>query len=331
MNILVAMPDGEIRNSFIPPEMVEKINALGNVTWNNSEDHFSEAELKEKIKGIDVCITGWSCKRIDNSILENADRLKIIAHTGGTVAPYICEEVFEKGIKVISGNELYAESVAEGTVAYMLCSLRNIVHYNNEVQNGRWRSATLQNEGLLDQTVGLVGYGAITRHVIKMLKPFHCRIKVHSRHMSESACREFGFEKSTLADIFSSCKIISLHNALTPETHHMIGRDLLSMIPDGAILINTARGAIIDEKALEEELTKNRFKAVLDVFDKEPLPESSKLRGLYNCILIPHMGGPTLDRWKVITGELIYDIENFFCGKELKYEISQKYASNMTR
>lgn len=111
----------------------------------------------------------------------------------------------------------------------------------------------------------------------------------------------------------------------------MIGRELLGHIPDGAILINTARGAVIDEKALVKELKKGRFKAVLDVFEEEPLPAGNKLRRLDNAILIPHMAGPALDRRKYTTLALIEDIKGFFNGRPLKYEIDRKYAMGMTR
>jgi phosphoglycerate dehydrogenase-like enzyme len=331
MKILVAMPAGEIRDSFIPYDTKKKLEALGEITWNGGTENFSTDELRGKIAGFDICITGWGSAYFDESVLDNSDALKLIAHTGGTVAPYVGDAVYGKGIKVISGNTMYAESVAEGTVAYILGSLRDIVYYNNEVQQGRWRSDIVTNEGLLDQTVGLIGYGAIARHVVQMLKPFRTKIKVYSRHISAETCRESGIKKATLEDIFSTCKVISLHSALTPDTHHMIGRELLSMIPDGSVLINTARGAIIDESALEQELVKKRFKAVLDVFEVEPLPMGSKLRGLDHVILIPHMGGPTLDRWKMITEELIKDIQNFWKNGNLKYEISREYSGTMTR
>ena len=330
LNILVTMPDDDIRHGFIPAETADKLGAMGNVIWNSSEESFSEAELREKIKGIDMCITGWGCTRISGTVIENADRLKVILHTGGTVAPYVCEEVFKQGIRVISGNELYAESVAEGALAYILCALRGLVHANQLVQMGEWKPSISESEGLLDKDVGLVGYGAIARYLITFLKPFRCRVKLYSRHMSEEECAGLGVEKSTLEEIFSSCRVISLHSALTDKTYHMIGEGLLALIQESAVLVNTARGGVIDEKALEKELARGRFKAILDVFEQEPLPAESKLRGLDNCILIPHMGGPTPDRWKMITEALLCDAENYFSGGKLKYEISRQYAGNMT-
>lgn len=330
MNILVAQPAGITRNTFIPPEVAKKLESLGQVTWNSSEEPFSDEELIERIKNTDVCITGWGSRRFDENILKDSERLSLIVHTGGSVATFVSEYLYEKGIKVISGNWIYAESVAEGVIAYILCSLRELPFYSNEVQAGRWRTDQFFNEGLLDQSIGLVGFGMVAKYLVKMLAPFRVRIKVHDPYIKDEVCLEYGVERSTLEDIFSTSKIISIHAPRTPDTYHMIGSRLLKMIPDGALLVNTARGSLIDEQALAEELQKKRFKAVLDVFEVEPLPSDSKLTGLPNVILIPHMAGPTMDRRKFVTSALIEEIENFFSGKGLKYEIGKNYAMAMT-
>jgi phosphoglycerate dehydrogenase-like enzyme len=283
----------------------------------------------EKISDADVCITGWGCPKFEEDILKNAARLKLIAHTGGTVANLVSDCMYEKGIRIISGNWLFAESVAEGVIAYILCSLRDLIFHNNHVHSGGWESKSY-NEGLLDQTIGLVGFGMVAKYLVGMLKPFRAKIKVYDPYITDETCKEYGVESTTLDEVVSGSEIISIHAPKIPETYHMIDKRLLEMIPDGALLVNTARGAIIDEEAMAMELRKNRFKAVLDVYEKEPLPKESKLRGLSNVILIPHMAGPTVDRRKNVTLALLEEIENFFTGKTLRYEINKEYAMKMT-
>lgn len=219
--------------------------------------------------GKDVCITGWGCKRFDKNVLENANELKIVAHTGGTVAPIVSDYLYEKGIKVISGNLIYAESVAEGVIAYILAALRDIPYYSKLMNEGGWKSADYYIEGLLDKTVGLVGFGTITRYVIGFLKPYRTKIKVFSKHIDQESIDKYGIQKASLEEIFTTCKIISIHSSKRPDTYHMIDKKLLQMIPDDSLFINTARGSIVDEEALTEELSKGRFKAVLDVFEVE--------------------------------------------------------------
>lgn len=331
MKILVTMPKGVTRDTFIPREVEDVINSLGQVEWNNSTEQFSEVELRDKLEGKDFCITGWGSIRFTQEVLEKADSLKLIAHTGGTVAPIVSDYLYQRGIKVISGNLFYAESVAEGVIAYMLAALRDIPFYSNMMKGGGWKAPDYYIEGLLDQTVGLVGFGTITRFVIKMLKPYRAKIKVYSGHLDEKTQAEYGIEKASLEEIFTTCKIISIHSAKRPDTFHLVNKELLEMIPDGSLLVNTARGSVIDEEAMVEELAKGRFKAVLDVYQQEPLSDDSKLRKMDNVILIPHMAGPTVDRRKFVTLGLVEDIKANFKGQALKNEITKEYASYMTR
>ena len=331
MKILVTMPAGYVRDTFIPFEAAEKLMTLGDVIWNETEEQFSPVELREKISGIDIALTGWSCPKLDEYTLQYADKLKLVAHTGGSVAPVAGSYLYEKGIKIISGNWVYAESVAEGTIAYMLAALRDIVLYNKVVQNGRWKEEDSYNEGLLDQTIGLIGFGMVARNLVRLLKPFRVKINVCADYLTEADCSYYGINKVSLEEVFKSCRIISVHESQRPETYHMINKRLLAAISDGALLINTSRGSIIDEQALADELEKKRFKAVLDVYEEEPLPEGSRLRGLDNVILIPHMAGPTIDRRKFVTLGLIEDIQRMLRNEKLEYEISREYAERMTK
>ncbi len=331
MKLLITLPKGEIRNAFFPASTEARICAMGESVWNDTEEQFTPEQLAERLRGCQVCITGWGCPRLTEDVLACAKELQILAHTGGTVAPYVSDAIYEKGVHVLSANDIYAESVAEGTIAYMLCALRELPRYNDLVHNGGWRGTVISNEGLLDKTVGLVGYGAITRHLLRMLQPFHCRIKLFSHHLSEEACKELHVEKTSLSEIFSTCHIISLHNALTPQTYHSINQELLEQIPRGSILINTARGAVIEEPALVKALAAKRFQAVLDVFEQEPLALDHPLRRMDNVLLIPHMAGPTGDRFKTSTEALLDDILSFYAGNPMHHEITRSGSERMTR
>lgn len=327
----MTLPEGVTRETFIPQDVRLKLERMGSVLWNSSHEQFSVEELKNRLRGVAVCLTGWGCAMLDEQALEHAADLKLIAHTGGSVAPLVSEDVFARGIKVISGNELYAESVAEGVLGYVLASLRELPHYDREMRAGRWRPESFYNEGLLDQTLGLVGFGMVARSLVRLLAPFRVKVKVFAKPEDAPALKAYGVQAASLEEVFTTCKIISLHVPQVPDTYHMVNDKLLAMIPPGAILVNTARGSVIDETALIRELRTGRFKAVLDVYEKEPLPKDSELRQLDNTVLIPHMAGPTIDRRKFVTLSLMEDIERFYAGQPLKYEISQQYAVSMTR
>ena len=223
--------------------------------------------------------------------------------------------------------------MAEGTIAYILMALRRIPDYIETVRAGNWRTENDLWEGLLDKTVGIVGLGTISKIVVRMLQPFRVKIKMYSHYEIEPEfCEKYNVEAASLDEIFSTCDVVSIHSALNQENRGLIEKRHFEMLKEGSFFINTARGAVIDENALIDELVKNRFWAVLDVYLQEPLTLNSKLRSLRNVYCIPHMAGPTLDRRKWITKALIDEMKRFFDGAEkFELEISEEFAKRMTK
>ncbi|MEA4890113.1 MAG: hydroxyacid dehydrogenase [Clostridiaceae bacterium] len=332
INILVTIPLAHGADQFINPDIVRQIEELGPTTWNESGSQFSQDQLRQHLKKADVCLTGWGCPCFDAFVLEQANRLKLVAHTGGSVAPIVSDALFDRQIRVISGNKLYAESVAEGVIGYLLGALRKIPYYDLDMKKGGWQSDGGGNEGLLDQTVGLVGFGMVGRYLAQMLAVFRVKVKVYDPFTTDEILQEYNaIRVASLDDLFASCRIVSIHAPKTPETYHMIDGRLLKLLPDGAIFVNTARGSLVDEAALADELRKNRIRAVLDVYETEPLPADHPFRSSAAALLMPHMAGPTVDRRPMVTVALIEDIKRFFAGEALRYEISSQYARGMTR
>lgn len=332
LKVLVTIPKGTmVFDTFIPQSVIERLEEIAEVEYNETGRQFTPDELKEKLMDKDVALTGWSTPAFDEYILKDNKSLKMLAHTGGTVQTVASDYVYERGIKVISGNDIYAESVAESVIAYALTVLRDIPYYDAQVKSGGWKGEKGYSEGLLDQKIGLVGYGMTVKHLIKMLKPFRPELLVYSSHISDDDLKTHNMKKASLEEIFSSCKIISLHSAMTEKNYHMITRELMEMIRPDAVMINTARGGIIDEEAMTDLLEQDRFRVVLDVYEQEPLPEDHRLRKIKNSYFIPHMAGPTVDRRKYVTLGLIDDILNFFEGNPLRLEITQTYKKYMTK
>ena len=331
MKILITMPKEGIGRRFMPEREERELANIGEIVWNESAANWSQEELMERIGGVDVCVTGWGSPLFDERVLSCADKLRCIAHTGGSVATLVTDAVYARGIPVLSGNELYARSVAESVIAYALYELRDLGKYSRMLAEEGWRGEVFANEGLQDQKVGLIGFGAVARYTARLLGAFGCEILICADHVTPEEAASYGARKADLDEIMSTCKVISLHLAKTPETYHLISAEKIAMIPDGAIFINTARGAIVDEQALAAELKTGRFKAALDVFEQEPLPMDSPLRGLNNVLLIPHMGGPTTDRYPFIARALIDEIPKAICGENSWLEITQEMMRRMTR
>ena len=326
MKIFVNMIDDPTTKSFIPDYIREKLYSMGEVEFNDTDHRFAGEELAEHLPDKDVLITGWGQPLIKK---EDLGSVKLIMHTGGSVGGIVDIGVFDTDVKVISGNAYYAESVAEGTLAYMLFALRDMAKYSNALsKEGKWLPT--HTEGLLDQTVGIVSLGAISRRLIPMLSMFRVKLKVYSTSKDMEFAKKWNFEYTDLDDIFSTCKVISVHTAKCPETDNMINDHHFKLIQPGSIFINTSRGSVIDEQALIENLKENRFKAVIDVYQSEPLTAESGLVGLDNSMLFPHQGGPTFDRRKFITDFLLDDVKCFFEGKEMKNLITKEVAEKMT-
>ena len=330
MKILVAMPEGRTRDLFLPKENMERLNNLGEVTVNPTTEPYTIEVLRELLPQMDAVVTGWECTPIDKNVLGDVCP-KIMAHTGGTVAPYTDEETYRKGIHIVSANKLFARSVAEGTLAYILAALRRIPYWTRKMHTKGWQEPGFENYGLFGKRVGLTGYGEITKNLIPLLQVFQTEILLYSGHMTEEECKKIGVRKASLAEIFSTCDVVSVHNASTKATRNMINADLFAMLKGDAVFVNTSRGAVIDEEALIQAVKEGRFTAILDVYQSEPLADDSPLRGLDNVFLMPHMGGPTTDLYAQCGAAVIEEIRRYRDGEPLQLEVKAETRSHMTQ
>ena len=149
--------------------------------------------------------------------------------------------------------------------------------------------------------------------------------------LPEQDVRQYGLIEASIETIFSECDIISLHTPLFDATYHLIDESLLKKIKEGALFVNTSRGAVVDQKALERELAKQRFRAVLDVYEKEPPEENCPLFDLPNVMMIPHMAGPTVDMRSYITRQLLLEAAGYIdYGRPLVHEITREMAATMS-
>lgn len=340
MKILVLNTMGKDNfDTFFTPKVQKELDYLGEVRYLEYSNTEEEKELlKEQIRDVDVLFTGWGTSAeasgFDSGFYAAAERLNIMAHTGGSVADLITEDMKKrKDFVLMSGNRYFAESVAQGAICYMLMGQRRLytrLKKTEEKLENWWDNG--RTDGLRGKTIGLLSFGMIAKHVARMLQVFDCKVKVYSGHeISKEERERYNIEVCSLDELFASCDIISVHSGMTAKTFHMVDARLLSMMHDDALLVNTSRGAVVDEQALERELKTGRLRAVLDVFEVEPLPMESGLRGLDNVIVVPHSAGPTVDVRELITLGLIEDVKRYYSGNyNLDNQITMDYAKNMT-
>ena len=336
MKAIVTLPKNQMFDTFFPKENIELAESLGEIIWNDADTPMSVEEIKKNIADCDVYITCWGSQRLDKEILDCAPNIKLLTHMAGTVVPVVSDELWDRGIRVIAGNDYFAESVAEGTIGYMLASLRRMKHYSNKLTDeGLWKEGDFYNESLIYKKVGLISYGAIAKHLVKKLQPFNVELLVYDIYDIPVEDQEkYNFRQATMEEIFSTCDIVSVHTPLNEHTFHLINDYHFSMMKKGSLLVNTSRGAVLDQDALTNHLSEGHFSAALDVFETEPLPKDDPLRGLPNVFLMPHMGGPTIDIRAVLTKHLLIESQKFIDeGVDLlaKDEITRARAEQMSR
>lgn len=331
MKILIAVGAGEVRDSFFTPAVIEEIEKCGEVVYNETgQQGLSKEKLIELIRDVDVLFTGWNTARVDADVLKAANCLKIHAHTGGSVASYVSREEYERGIIVLSGNDVFAQSVAEGCLCYTLMALRRTYDYMDSIRNGGWRPEHDFMEGMIGKRVGIVGYGAIATYYTQLIQWFQPELLICSEFITEAELETANARKASLEEIFETCDIISLHAALNEDTRGMITGDLLKRIKPGALFVNTARAGLVEEEAFYEELATGRFRAALDVYHQEPIPADHILRKLDNVMMMPHVAGPTFDMREKVVLRLLEDIKAIGNHQPYRCGIPYEYAMRMT-
>lgn len=336
MKALITLPKNAMFDTFFPEENIEYAESLGEIIWNDKDIPMPVEEIKEKIADCDVYVTCWGSPALTKDILDCAPKLKLLTHVAGTVVPFVTDEMWERGIRVICGNDYFAESVAEGTVAYMLSSLRMIPFYSTQLkEKGIWAGGNDPSDSLIYKKVGLISYGAIAKHLVKKLLPFNVELLVYDIvDIPKEDMEKYNFRQASMEEIFSTCDIVSVHTPLNEKTFHLIDDRLLSMMKKGSLFVNTSRGSVVDQQALTKHLVNGDFNAMLDVLEKEPIDKDDVLLTLPNVLLMPHRGGPTINLRKVITRAMLLESKEFIDdGKDLipKDEITAARAKQMSK
>lgn len=325
--MLVTLPT-DMRESFFTEDLYDRLDALGEVAYNETAEQFAPDELRERLRGVEACVTGWGTPQLDADALADADDLELLAHTGGSVADYASGTLYDRGVAVCSANRVMARFVAELTLGHAVGALRDVTRSNDEIAAGEWPEGDRVGT-LFGSSVGLVGLGTVGRHLLPLLAPFDVDVSVYDPYVSPADLAEYGFvEKATLPAAMDSA-VVSIHAARTPETVGMVGAEELAAMPDGALLVNTARAEIVERDALLAELRSGRVDAALDVFHEEPLPADAELRSLPNVTCTPHTGGSRIR--PPLTEAMVAEVERHADGRALQHEIPRGQFSRMTR
>ncbi|MCD6231533.1 hydroxyacid dehydrogenase [Candidatus Aerophobetes bacterium] len=302
--------------SNLNPEIPQKIN---------------EESTKKVIKGAEGCISGWGTPRLTKEILDEAPNLKIIAHSAGSIKGIVSEEVWRRKITVTSAASALGIGVAEFTLGIMLTTMKRVWWFNELTHKGFWREdkEVKRVKEPYKLVVGVIGAGNVGRNFIRLLKSLEVKILLYDPYCSEEETKKLGVKKVSLEDLMKVSDVVSLHAPNISSNYHMINRDNLKLLKDGAIFINTARGSLVDEEALIEELKKGRITACLDVTDPEPPGKDSFLRRLPNVILTPHIAGAVANNRFRQGNYAVNEIIRFFSGEKVRYEVTENMLNRI--
>jgi phosphoglycerate dehydrogenase-like enzyme len=331
MQIIAAITPST-RDRCFPPAAWEKLSSLAPFRHVDPSSLSSSETLAAHLRAADILLTGWGTPPLIRLILDACPNLKYIAHAAGSVA-FIDLHAWRRHILVTNVMPIMGLGVAEFTLTCILSALRRL---DALLKPALWDTLPFYQVPkvgfmLREKTVGLVGLGIIGRQTLDLLRPFGCRILVHDPFLSASAAHSLGVETADLPSLLRSSDIVSLHAPGTPATRHLLSRDRLALLKPGSILINTARGILIDHAALAEIAAPGHLAVYLDVTDPEPLPPDHPLRHLPNVILTPHVAGPTSEAWPQMGAAAVADIERFLRGEKPLYPVTEaQYANQST-
>ena len=250
----------------------------------------SEAELKAAVTDADAVITQFA--RLSAPVVAAMTRARAIVRYGIGVDNVDLDAARQHGIPVANIPDYCIDEVADHTLSFILAMTRQVVTHTADLRAGHWRLAVPVSgmKVLRDQTVGLVGFGRIGREVAARLLAFKCRVLVYDPMVPEAEIQRLGALSVPLTQLLAESDIVSLHCPSTPATRHIIGSAALAAMKPSALLVNVARGDLVDTNALLDALQSGHLgAAALDVFDPEPLPLAHALRTLPNVVIAPHI------------------------------------------
>jgi len=285
-----AMRAGLPRRLFGVAEL-ERIQAVADLDEKLTISDFRQADPRV-LAAIDVLITGWDCPWIGAAELAAMPRLRAVVHAAGTVRDHLGPDVWARGITVTTAADANAVPVAEYTLAAILLAGKGVPELaRGYAADPGCAAADRPDIGNYRRTVGILGASRVGRRVIDLLGPFDFTVLLHDPYVAGDDPVRARATTVSLDELLRRSSVVSVHAPLLAETTGLLGDRQFDLMSPGSVLINTARGAIVDQDALVRAVRAKGVRAVLDVTVPEPLPAGHPLRGLPGVILTPHVAG----------------------------------------
>lgn len=306
------------------------LGKLGEVVVRDQRTEADDEEIKRLLVNADVAVTCWGCHRLNNELVQNSPALRLVIHAGGSVKPVFASELFDRGIRIAANADPLGIGVAETALGLTIASVKDLWQVCADVAQGGWDEHYDQIREMYELKIGVIGAGCAGRHYMKLLRNFDVTVMLYDPYVSSEDAGKMGARKMELEELLKQADVVSVHAPSIPETYHMLSASTLGMMKDDAILINTARGSLLDENALYEHMSRGKLKyACLDVTDPEPPAVDHPLRSLPNVIMSPHLAGLTNNGLRRIGKSVVNQILAFAAGQPIDGEIQADMLKRM--
>lgn len=299
---------------YLEKKYTEKLRSLGNIEVFKDPPKTPD-ELKERIKTADIVIVGWS--NLTRDAIDSAKNLRMISIWATTCHYADLNAAKQRGIVVTHVPSYATEAVAEHAFALLLAAIRKLPSADQHVREGNFDWRPFGGLELHGKTLGVIGTGSIGCRVAEIAKAFKMRILAYDKYPNMKKAEEIGMRYVDMYTLLKESDFVTLHVTLTTETERLIGKKEIEAMKNGAAIINTSQGKIIDEKALIAALKSGKISfAGLDVFEEEPPAKNNPLFELDNVILSPHIGFHTVEAKKRCTDICIDNVVKFLEGHQ---------------
>jgi phosphoglycerate dehydrogenase-like enzyme len=271
-----------------PETFRQALGAFGELTVVQNGASLTKEQIAQHVREANVYLAGWGSVALPKELAGDPGKLEYVCGITGTMREMVPVELVDAGIPLTNWGDTPAGPVAESAVALLLAAMKDLHHHIRVIHDGGWRISNEGHGGSLNGlNVGVYGCGAIGRRFVEMIRPFGPVVRVYDPYLEELPA---GMQRvDTLEELFEESQAIVIHAGLTPETRKSVTAELLAKLPDHAVVVNTARGGIIDQPALFKELESGRLRAALDVLDDgDTLPPAHPARRWDNLILTSH-------------------------------------------
>ena len=328
-NIKVLVND-EFRERVFAQKYYDKMAKFGEVAVYDKKDFSDKEYYLNFVKGATIIVTSWDSPVIDKDVLDACPNLKAVVHGAGSVRPVISDEFIARKIRITNSAVAIGEGVAETALGFAISACKGFYWLDRDTSKGLWQENIKTTvKDFYDIKVGVISGGYVGKHMVKLLQNFHVDVLLYDPFLSKEEIEEIGAEKVELEELLKESDVISIHAPGIPATENMLNADNLPLIKDGAILINTARGIIINQDALVKELSTGRFKACIDVTYPEPPVKDNPLRNMDNVILTPHIAGTATNGLKRVALHVCDEIERLIKGEKMRTEVNLDNLSKL--